>query len=163
MRGRQAKKRPSPLVAAVVGGNTAFALDLYDRLRRKPGNLFISPYSISTALAMTYGGARGNTEAQMSEVLHFPFGQDRVRGAFAGLAARARAVQDRGRIQLAVANSLWPDRRYPPLAEYSSLTRENYGVTIIPVDYARAHEAARRKINAWVEKRTLPVSSIFLR
>ena len=86
----------------------------------------------------------------MAAVLHFPFGQDRVHDAFAGLETRARGVQDRGQIQLAVANSLWPDERYPPLAEYISLTREHCGVTVTPVDYARAHEAARLQINAWV-------------
>src|SRR5262249_33718650 len=56
---------------SVVDGNTAFALDFYSQLKTKPGNLFFSPYSISTALAMTYAGSRGDTEKQMSRVLHF--------------------------------------------------------------------------------------------
>src|SRR5208282_3777659 len=47
----------------LVDGNTAFACDLYAQLRKSPGNLFFSPYSVSTALAMTYAGARGDTEA----------------------------------------------------------------------------------------------------
>jgi serpin B len=66
--------QPSP-TQAVVDGNTAFACDLYAQLRNSPGNLFFSPYSISTALAMTYAGARGSTEAQMAQVLHFGKGQ----------------------------------------------------------------------------------------
>ena len=56
----------------VVKGNNEFAFQLYARLRGKEGNLFFSPYSISTALALTYSGARGQTESQMSAVLHFP-------------------------------------------------------------------------------------------
>ena len=51
---------------ALVNGNTVFACDLYAQLRNSPGNLFFSPYSVSTALAMTYAGARGNTETQMA-------------------------------------------------------------------------------------------------
>src|ERR1700723_1607982 len=50
--------------------NSAFAFDLYDQLSGTEGNLFFSPYSVSTALAMTYGGARGETESQMAKTLH---------------------------------------------------------------------------------------------
>ena len=66
--------RPPPQrqqTQSLVEGNTAFALDLYGQLKANPGNLFFSPYSISTALAMTYAGARGETEKQMGQVLHF--------------------------------------------------------------------------------------------
>ena len=57
----------SPDARTVIDGNNHFALDLYTRLRAdQPGNLFLAPCSISTALAMTYGGARGDTEAQMA-------------------------------------------------------------------------------------------------
>jgi hypothetical protein len=54
----------SPGVKSTVDGNTAFALDLYQKLKDRPGNLFFSPYSISTSLAMTYAGARGQTESE---------------------------------------------------------------------------------------------------
>ena len=57
--------------AEVVRGNNQFAWDLYAKLREAEGNLFFSPYSISTALAMTYAGARGETAEQMAETLHF--------------------------------------------------------------------------------------------
>ena len=53
-----------------VEANTAFALDLYGQLRSTTGNLFFSPYSMSTCLTMTYAGARGDTEKQMRQVLH---------------------------------------------------------------------------------------------
>ena len=46
----------------LVAGNSAFAFDLYRALSAEDGNLFYSPYSISLALAMTYAGARGETE-----------------------------------------------------------------------------------------------------
>ena len=59
-------------VSQVVDGNNEFAFDLYDELKSEEGNMFFSPYSISTALAMTYEGAKGDTAKQMEEVLHFP-------------------------------------------------------------------------------------------
>ena len=65
----------------LISGNNAFALDLYAKLREQEGNLFFSPYSISTALAMTYAGARGNTENQMAEVLHFDLPQEELHPA----------------------------------------------------------------------------------
>ena len=59
--------------------------DLYRFLAAKPGNLFFSPYSISTALAMTYAGARGETEKQMGQVLHFGKDQRQLHSSFGEL------------------------------------------------------------------------------
>ena len=66
----------------LVGGNTAFAVDLYQRLAEEPGNLFFSPYSISLALAMTFAGARGETEQQMAQTLRFTLPQEQLHPAF---------------------------------------------------------------------------------
>ena len=137
----------------LVRGNTEFALDLYQKLRTAEGNLFFSPYSISTALAMTYAGARGNTEAQMAKALHFTLDQKQLHPAFAFLEARLKTVQEKGHIQLKVANRLWPQVGYPFLEEFLALTKKYYGVLITPVDY-RDPEAAREIINAWVEEKT---------
>jgi serpin B len=138
--------------AAVVRGNTAFALDLYGRLRTKDGNLFCSPYSISTALAMTYAGARGRTAEQMAKVLHFPVGQDRLHPACAALVRDTSAGSKD--YQLRVANSLWGQKGHPFLKDFLSLTREHYGAGLQEVDYVGDTEAARRAINAWVQKQT---------
>ncbi|MEY2428908.1 MAG: serpin, partial [Verrucomicrobiota bacterium] len=75
------KKSPRPFtrsaaVKSVVEGNTAFALDLYQKLKGNPGNLFFSPYSVSTALGMTYAGARGRTESEIGKTAHFNLPQD---------------------------------------------------------------------------------------
>src|SRR4030067_1142559 len=51
-------------VASLAGSNSAFAFDLYGNIRSLDGNLFFSPYSISTALAMTYAGAAGQPADQ---------------------------------------------------------------------------------------------------
>lgn len=139
----------------LAAGNTAFAIDLYHRLRTAEGNLFFSPYSISTALAMTYAGARGATEAQMADVLHFDLPPAELHPAFAALEAHFGQLQRAGDIALHVANSLWPLTGYGFLQAYLDLCLRCYGVSITPVDYVRDAEAARRQINAWVEAKTL--------
>ena len=77
------KPADAPDRTDVVRGDTQFALDLYAKLRGQDGNLFFSPYSISTALAMTRAGARGETAEQMDKVLHFTLPQDKLNPAFA--------------------------------------------------------------------------------
>jgi serine protease inhibitor len=144
-------ENPAP---AVVEGNTDFALDLYRELKNTKGNLFFSPYSISTALAMTYAGARENTAKQMADVLHFPPGQKEFHSVFGQLESLLNEVQNQGDVRLNVANSLWPQEGYPFLEEYLSLVKKHYGVVIMPSDYQRAAEKARKNINQWVEEKT---------
>jgi serpin B len=74
-----------PEANPVVSGNNAFACDLYAHLAGEKGNLFFSPYSISTALAMTYAGARGQTATEMAKTLHFRLNQQELPPAFARL------------------------------------------------------------------------------
>ena len=81
-------------MSSLVEGNSQFAVDLYGKLRNQPGNLFFSPSSISTALAMTYAGARGETAEQMARVLHLPAPQDKLPEAFR-LAARGTSARGR--------------------------------------------------------------------
>jgi len=83
--------------ALLVEGNSAFAFELYRALKGEEGNLFYSPYSISLALAMTYAGARGETEEQMADALHFLLDQSKLHPAFnwldAELASRGEGAQ----------------------------------------------------------------------
>ena len=138
----------------VVAGNTEFAVDLYGKLRTGEGNVFFSPYSISTALAMTCGGARGETENQMAQTLRFNLPPDKLHPAFAALESNLNAVQQKGQIKLAVANSLWPQAGYEFLPDYLALCQKYYDTSITPVDYKGHTEAARKTINNWVEART---------
>lgn len=137
-----------------VQGNSAFACDLYKRLASSSDNLFFSPYSISVALAMTYAGARGTTEVQMAKTLRFSLGQEHLHAAFRDLQKRLDEVQASGKVTLHVANSLWPHQKYRFLDTYLALLKEQYGVSITPVDYENALEAARKMINEWVEQNT---------
>ena len=143
-----------PDVQTLVESNSAFAINLYRQLRSREGNLFFSPYSISAALAMTYAGARGETEKQMAEVLHFSLDQGTLHPAFAGLRRWLNQLQQAGNVTLYTANSLWPQSKYPFLREYLGLMQEYYDVSITPVDYEHAPEAARQQINRWAQSRT---------
>ena len=141
-----------PAVEPVSAGNTAFALDLYQREKSNAANLFFSPYSISAALAMTYAGARGQTEQQMARTLHFNLPQADLPPAFAALTARFDQIDKR--IILSVANSLWCERNYRFLDAFLELNRKFYRAEIRSVDFATKPEDARKEINAWVEQRT---------
>ncbi len=146
---------PAARTAAVVQGNDAFALALYAKLREEnKGNTFLSPYSISTALAMAYAGAKGKTAAEMAEVLHFSVPQDEVPPAFAALAAKLRGDVKKEGYQLRIANRLWGQTGYHFLPAFLQVTRDDYGAELAQLDFAGDAEAARRTINTWVEEKT---------
>jgi serpin B len=149
----QQRKVPDD-VRSVVRGNNDFALQLYGQLRSKEGNLFLSPYSISTALAMTYAGARGETASEMAKALDFTLPPDRLHRAFAALLAQVNGEARKQAYQLSVANALWGQKNFGFLPDFLNLTRNDYGAGLHEVDFAADTEAARKLINAWVEQQT---------
>jgi serpin B len=143
-----------PKVAEVVRGNNQFALELYGKLKGQPGNRFFSPYSISTALGMTYAGARGETAEEMARTLRFSVPSGELHRAFAAIGRALDADTSRRGYRLSVANRLWGQRGYHFLPDFLALTRESYGAELAPLDFQHQTEEARRAINAWVEERT---------
>lgn len=144
-------------LAQLLAGNSAFAFDLYQNLRDRRGNLFFSPYSISAALAMTYAGARAETERQMAETLHFTLAQERLHPAFNALDRKLVSVnedQDADAFRLHIVNALWGQTGYVFLAEYLDLLAEHYGAGLRLLDFARDPEASREVINDWVSDET---------
>jgi serpin B len=146
-------ERPAD-VTALAQANDAFALDLYGRLSAAEGNLFFSPYSISTALGMTYAGARGETAKQMAAALRFPdWPMDRLQTAFGELVKNTRPGE-KGGYQLDVANALWVQKGYGLKKEFLDLVKSDYGSGVNEVDFQSGAEQARSAINKWVEERT---------
>lgn len=135
-------------------GNNQFALDLYTKLKNAPGNLFVSPYSVSTALAMTYAGARGQTEKNMAATLHFDLSPEQLHPAFASLMHGIQKDVSEGGNQLNIANALWAQMGEKYLESFLELTRRYYGAGFREVDFRRAAETARLTINKWVEEQT---------
>jgi serpin B len=137
---------------AVVAGNDAFAVDLYHQLCHGNGNLFFSPESISTALAMAYAGARGETAAEMAKTLHFTLPPAQLHPAMGALLRDLNATHTG--YQLDVANALWAQTGYKLLNDFLDLLKTDYGAGLNQVDFMHATEAARSTINHWVEQKT---------
>jgi serpin B len=150
---RQLPESIRAAAATVTDGNNRFALDLYQVLRKEEGNLFYSPFSVSTAFAMTYAGARGNTETEMAEVFHFTLGQEGLHPAFGALIASLDTGAGFDGYRLNVANRLWGQIGFDMLPEYLGVTREHYGAELAQLDF-NASEAARQTINSWVLDKT---------
>jgi len=145
---------PGATQTEIAKANNAFALDLYARLSNRPGNLFFSPASISTALAMTYAGARGETAQEMAATLHFTIEAQRLHPAFGALLRDLNNQGKKNRYRLSVANALWAQQGHSFLPEFVELTKTDYGAGVHDVDFVGAAEAARQTINTWVEKQT---------
>jgi serpin B len=151
-------------IKETVVGNTDFAFALYGKLKDDPnitipkgepnGNLFFSPYSISTALAMTYAGARGDTEKQMATAMHFTLPQQRLHPAFGALQKQLIQDENSQGYQLLLANALWPQKGEPILKEFLDLNKHYYGAGLTLVDFANETEKSRQIINSWVEEKT---------
>ncbi|XP_029955695.1 leukocyte elastase inhibitor-like isoform X2 [Salarias fasciatus] len=134
--------------------NTAFALALLQKLsdNDKTANVFFSPFSISSALAMVMLGAGGNTASQMSECLKTQDCQDDVHLSFSQLLSELNRAD--APYALSVANRLYGEKSYQFVEDFLMKTRKHYTAELEPVDFIGNAEAARVNINGWVEKQT---------
>jgi serpin B len=139
-------------VAPLADASNAFGFDLYQQLREQPGNLAMSPASISIALGMTWGGARGDTATQMQQTLHLtgdPASVSRTWGAL------STSLQDPARpLTLRIANRLYGEQSYDFEQPFLDQTAASYGAPLEPVDFASDAETQRTRINGWVADRT---------
>ncbi len=147
----------------LVDGNTLFALDLYDQLRRdNDGNILVSPLSVSLALAMTYTGAAGDTAAQMAGTLGFDLDQEEIGAAFStlvdDLVTRGTAEEDEDEgvtaRALNIANGLWGEETYPFSDDFIDQLDDDFGAGLELVSFKEDPETARDDINDWVEEHT---------
>jgi serpin B len=139
-------------VATLAQSSNAFGFDLYQRLRQQPGNLVISPASITIALTMTWGGARGETSAQMRTVLHLKGTADEV---IATAGRLARSLQDPSRpLVFRIANQLFVEQTYELVSAFLEKTKAAFGASVELLDFKTAPEQARVHINQWVESKT---------
>ena len=145
-------------LTSLATANSAFAFDLYRTLAESNVNLFFSPYSISLALAMTYAGAREETEHQMADTLHFRLPQDSLHPAFNALDLElASHAKDSGvddRFQLNIVNAIWGQKNYEFLPAFLDVLAENYGAEMLRVDYTGDPDKSRVRINDWVADQT---------
>jgi len=137
-----------------------FGVDLYRVAGREPGNVFVSPYSIWTALAMTREGALGDTAAELDAALRSPADLTRSQGHLARALAPRRVTEhtpdgprERLTHELSVANALWGQDGYAFEAPFLERLEGAYGAPLQRIDF-RQGDAARRRINDWVARRT---------
>ena len=143
---------PTDAVRRLARGSNDFGFDLYRRLRDKSGNLVFSPASITTALAMTWGGAKGETAEQMRRVLHLEGAPADVMSTSGKLAA---ALQDpQSPITFRIANQLFGEKSYRFEQRYLDATKNAYGAPLEPMDFRNGADTARASINGWVEQQT---------
>ena len=139
-------------INAAISANNQFALDLYFELKESEGNIFFSPYSISTALAMAYEGARGKTADEMQSVFRFPTNGNLRKSAFAAIHNQLNKPD--AKYKLSIANALWAQNDYKFLDEYLTTLQQYYAGKAANVDFKNSTEEVRKTINKWVEDKT---------
>jgi len=134
-------------VRAVARGNNTFACDLYGQLRQNDGNIAISPFSVSAALAMTSLGARGRTAEEMRDTLHQP-AVDELHAITGGLAT---GLQSSKTYELRLLNTLWLQTGTKVRPEFAADLRKHYHAVPAEVDFSDG-ELARKTMNAGVSE-----------
>jgi serpin B len=141
------------------------AVDLHRQLATGNENLCVSPFSVESALAMTFAGADGDTRTEMARVLHFPSDASAVAASFASLqhsleetAELVKKSKEFGGpsepITLNIANCLFAQKNYDFRQDFLSLVKQNYGAAFEPLDFVADPAAATRHINHWVANQT---------
>src|SRR6266581_4522643 len=169
----------SALLVTMAQGATSFELaaratnelgvDLHRQLAAGDENLCISPYSIDSALAMTFAGADGKTRTEMARVLHFPNDGDAIHASFAALqgsleemAKKTAKIAEQSKkegglsepITLAIANRLFAQTGYDFRDSFQQLVKKFYGAPFEPLDFKNDVEGSRQHINKWIAERT---------
>ncbi len=158
---------PDPAIAAQAVN--ALGLELLTRGTTADANALLSPYSIQSALAMTYAGADGETRAEMARVLHYPAGEAVLHQSFAAIRTRLEAMVRASEVRvkrnaerggagdpviLTIANRLFGEVTYQFREPFLELTSNTYGAPFQPLDFIKGSAQARLEINAWVEEQT---------
>jgi serpin B len=153
----------------VVEANNRFTFELYSNLDKDTGNsgknIFFSPFSISTALALVYEGARGSTADQIQSVFHFPTDNASRRSEYSAVLAGLN--EGNSGYTLSTANALWAEKTYSFLPEYTRVAKVYYDADTKNLDFVHQPEQSRNTINKWVADQTndkikdlLPAGSI---
>ncbi|QEE15949.2 serpin family protein [Promethearchaeum syntrophicum] len=139
-------------IQEVVNANNQFAFEMYSKLNESgEENIFYSPYSIFSALAMTYEGAKGQTAEEMKSVLHFPENEV-LRSNFAAIYNGIN--QGRQKYELRTGNALWTQINFPFQEDYINRVGTYYGGKAANLDFVNEPETSRQTINSFIEEQT---------
>jgi len=146
------REQPSP-EKEQAKGNNIFAVNLYQQLRSSEGNIFFSPYSIRTALAMTYAGAKGRTAEQMKTALNVTLDDAELHRTFAD-SIKSLNTGDGCSYEMNIANSLWVEKTHAFLQTFIDANKNTFNGELEQVDFINAPESVRESINTWVAEHT---------
>jgi serpin B len=137
----------------ITKANNQFAIDLYNKINKDSDkNIFFSPWSISTAMVMTYEGARGETAKEIEDVFHFPANDALRRSSYARILNTLNKAG--GKYELSIANAIWLQEDYPFLEDYKDTINRYYLGKIKNLDFKNNPNGASFHINRWVSKNT---------
>ena len=143
----------SQAVDDVVTGNNEFTFSLYEEINNEATNIFFAPYSISSALAMTYNGAREETKKEMADVMNFNKNEEILSKKFSTLNSHITSLTSK-KIQLDIANSIWGQQDYGFEKRFLVLNNKYYGAGVKEVNFKENYKSIRKDINKWVEAKT---------
>ena len=149
-----ASKIPQEAQEAAKSANV-FAVEFYQRIAEK-NNVCFSPFSISSAFAMVYSGAKGDTQKEIASVLHYPKSAEELDKGWFWLNKfltfyPSNSSED---IRLRIANSLWIQTNFPVLPAFRDMMTKYFNGVFRFVDFKVKAEVARATINAWVKQNT---------
>jgi len=141
---------------SIADSNNRFSAALYRTITNGDtntgDNVFFSPFSISSALAITYEGARGTTAEEIRSVFFFPSNETVLRQGFA--VTNAAINQGNAGYTLSTANALWAEKTFAFLPDYTSIAEQYYSANTTNLDFIGQADASHQTINAWVAERT---------
>lgn len=145
----------------LIQGNNRFAIELYREVceRSEEDNVFFSPFSISSALGMTYTGAEEETASEMAEVLHFSLPVNAINSAFHSItesltSSGLNEPQSGEPFTLVISSGLWVDNSFQLLDSFVEDMSRYYDAAVENVDFSGDPEGARERINSWVAQKT---------
>jgi serpin B len=149
--------RNTALTRSAVESERHLAFALHSQFRQAGGNMVFSPHGVALVLGMSYLGARGATEAEMSSALEFALPQADFHASMSALDAALRSRGDglpTGAFHLHSACGAWADLAYPVLPDYASGLSDHYGAELVSLDFAGDPDASRDTINQWIDTET---------
>ena len=142
-------------ISAVVNANNQFAVTMYQQLngqsKQVDANVFFSPYSLTSAIAMLYAAAEGNTKAQIQKTFYYP--------SLPILNPNSAALYNQfnkpsPNYKLNTINDLWLQQGRTPNQAYIDTVKRYYGGQVNTLDFKNNTETSRQMINEKIAKHT---------
>ncbi|WP_342305896.1 serpin family protein [Methanolobus sp. ZRKC5] len=136
----------------IAAANNAFAFDMYSMVKNNDENVFFSPYSIFTAMAICYDGAEGSTKEQMANVFYYPLSKPILEGSSKEMIDAINS--DNAAYDLETANALWVLDEYPLNEQYAFNAKNYYDGMVTPLNFIGEPEKSADTINTWIAEKT---------